>query len=656
MRWSLAIFICLTFMQSAAAEPIRVQSSDSSPKPARPGLEAFEHDRVPKAPHSTKAGVRVTRVSPPLAAPPPKDDPPRTGAPALHGLDLSGYVPETVLPFPVEPGGGFAVGILSQELSRAVAQGLVDAPEPANPVPPRPAAPTAATPTSVSRNNIVITTAIDREFGGRSDLRQPTHQGTLCLPDSFFDISSWGAASEPSSLGQLRGRLLMEDGRPSEPGMRALVRYYIAMGFGAEATALAGFISDPSERAVLQILAEIVDHGESESVGLNAQIVCQGKVALWSMLAQPVDRGDRPVDVGHILSTFSELPVHLRIHLGPALSERLREIGFPDEAQIALNATTRGGTGTPAQDLTAARLGLSGTTADVAREELEALSKGTDLIAAEALLELLLDAERRSVPPETDWVADAPSLVRATQGTETAAALNLAALRGRIALGQFDALRAALNEWSPGLNDARRRALASMAISAAGEVADAPTFLRTELALSKIAAPDLIAPPARANVAERLIGLGLPTRALTYLDQDAPRRLRAAALTDLARFDEAISLLSEDETPEALADLGRVFLRDGQTSAAVDAFARASEIARASRAAMRDADWVWLSTYGEAGLADAARSLLGAGTPDDAGEKLGNARLLERAQNSRAQAEALLATTRIDRNGPEFTN
>jgi tetratricopeptide (TPR) repeat protein len=580
----------------------------------------------------------------------------------LHEVMLSEtpVVFETLDTFEFAQSGGHAVEMLARELSRAVAQGLVDAPDTSRPLPePSPLLPFAQS-LEPGRSNLSITTAIDRDIGATRERPPPTRAGSVCLPDSEVDLVRWGDPSDRTLLGTLRTEAFVEDGSASEKGVLALTRYYLAMGFGAEAYQLAELISDPTQRALLQTLAEIMDHGESDNALLDGQVFCNGKIALWSMLAHPVPVSDKPADTDGILAAFSELPLHVRIHLGPVLSQRLRALDFKTEAQIALNAVTRGGGHSQAQELTSARLGLTGTTAETARGTLEDLSRGTDLVAAEALLELLLDAERRETPPDPAWVEDAPSLVRATQGTETAANLNLASLRGRIALGQFDLLREALNEWSPGVDDQARRVLASAAIGAAGAMAEKALFLRTELALSKVADPFGMRDAERIEVARRLMDLGLPDRALVYLAQepisDSERQVRALALSDMGRRDEAIALLSNATSTELLSSLGSILLKDGRADEAAQVLRKASETEAASLAAIRDADWSWLEANAPAPLATASRVLRDAATDLTEGLGDGNADLLRSAAQRRGQAAVLLDTTEFSKTVPPFTN
>lgn len=594
----------------------------------------------------------------------PSPPAPTTGEPIFNPDPAAGRFPDRTFSSLAEPAfvtrDSHAIRMLSRELSRAIAQGLIDAPDPNRAVPASSTGPILGEGLESGRSNLTITTAMDRDMGARRARPLPTMSGSVCLPDREFEVIAWGDPNDRKVLGRLRTDAFDDTGEPSPSGMLDLIRYYLAVGFGAEASALTRFIEDPAQRELLRAMADIVDHGRTDRRILNGQAFCKGKAALWSLLAHDIDPDDKPSDTDYILSAFSELPLHMRVHLGPILSKRLQRLGFDAEAQIALNAVTRGGANTPAQDLTAARLGLSGTAPQTARDELEDLSRGTDLIAAEALLELLLDAERRGVPPDPAWVADAPSLVRATQGTDTAADLNLAGFRGRIALGAFDSLREALNEWSPGLTETARRDLAAAAVAAAGEVADDPTFLRTELAFAKILDAGPISKSPRLRVAERLIGLGLYDRALGYLPPDPyseeERLLTARALSGLKRLDAAIALLTGLESPDTLRALGELYLRADRAQDAIDAFTRASEIERASLAAFGSGDWAWLERHSDDLLSAAARDLAGVGPEADDLLSAGNVALLERAAERRKHAETLLRQTDFGESAGAFTN
>lgn len=541
-----------------------------------------------------------------------------------------------------------AVAALSEQLARAISQGLIDPVESGSIVRSDGEEATSGSP----RRNFMVQTGFDRDLMVSSGQVASTSLGSRCITEQLLGLGEWGDPKQARDLGRLRGAAIAEDGALTDTGARDLARYYIVLGFGSEAAMLARRLPPGTERELLLAMAEVIDRGQSPAPILDGQLQCNGEVALWAALARPFEASEAPRETETILAAFSGLPYHLRLHLGPILSERLRAAGQTSAARMALNAVTRAGTGSIQQDLTAARLGLTGTNASEARNELERLSHGTDMASAEALLELLLDAERRGVPPKPAWIDDAPSLIRATKGTELSKALSLAALRGHIPLGRFDALRLRLITEQPGVTEQTRGEISILALSAAVMDADDETFLRTELAFSPDAPPRLLEPGVALTVAERLAGLGLPFKALEYLPE-SPANLEESALAALMHsetraLEQAWEVLATHPDGDLAMVRGDVLLQQGNLMAAQEAFLEAGSPLRASQTAMRAGEWQWLASHGAEGLHDAVAVLI-APAPEvsDIGAP-GNAALAEGAARRRAAIAALLKSPVID--------
>ncbi|NNE78747.1 MAG: hypothetical protein HKN18_00605 [Silicimonas sp.] len=555
-----------------------------------------------------------------------------------------------------------SVDFIGREFSRAASQGMVDA----DPMSRRSPHSSGAVDTAdlEGRTNLSIITAFDRGFVVPRDEVSATHEGSVCFSNSDVDLLSWGDTTDMRYLGKLRGAAVAEDGGISPDGARALARYYIALGFGSEAEIAAGAMDDERSGALLLAMAQIMDHGFSQSSILQGQILCDGKVALWAALAGPIDPSYIPTSTEEILSTFSALPPHLRAHLGPLLAERLRAVGLEDDARRAVNAVARGGLQSNESELVAARLRLAGTRHNEARDVLSDLSNGTDVTAAEALLELLEDAERRGMAPNPAWVEDAPSLTRATEGTDVAVELNLAGLRGRIVLGQFDELRNALSLSSPGLNDQTRGALSASALIAAAEVAEDVAFIKSEIGFSKLVDVQSMTRDGRYAVALRLLSLGLAERAKAYLP-DVPaspieRTATAEVLFATGRTGEAITLLAGRLEPEAAEKLGMIYARDGQDGLAVNAFEGGGHLDQAAKAAIRAGEWNWIAAReleGASGqLSEAMRGLLAEQDDQNASNGPENGALVRASQVRRSQIRALLAETELTDVPVPFTN
>ena len=555
-----------------------------------------------------------------------------------------------------------AVALLSRGLSRATAQGLIEPerlPEKrrtANPL-------KGSEQLAEGRSNISIVTGLDRDLLSSSLETRPTDQGQVCFPDAEVDLAAWGDTSDFRTLGSLRRNAFAEDGAVRPEGAQAVARYYIALGFGSEAKVAASYMNEGFQKELILALADIVDHGFSTSSILDGQVFCEGAVSLWAALARPISPEGTPKSKKSVLATFSALPPHLRAHLGPVLAERLRSVGLEDEARNAVNAVARGGLQSNESELVTARMELDGTRPEKARGTLVDLSNGTDVTAAEALLELLLDAERRGMAPNPAWVEDAPSLARATEGTDVAAAVNLAGLRGRIELDQFEKLRKALEDETPGLTDATRNDLAVSALVAAAERADDVVFLTSEVGLSKLFDIDTIERGSRFEIARRLLNIGLPDRAEIYLPtipEDIEEVTTVAnTWNDLGRSDQAIALLSGQAQKDTARRLAEILSQTGMNEEAIVAYQNSGALTEATNAALRAGNWDWITNNtgdGEEELAETAERLTSSLPQPTSADEPMNGALIRSSQVRRKSARMLLERTQISNSPLSFTN
>ncbi len=643
---------------------VRVSTSVSA------ALVADVHPRVPGKPNAMDGiaamletpadGDAVQDVQIGSAPSMPRDAPASPGLPAVgellldQGLSLRDGARALLLDelaFP-SPSQSTAVTLIGRQLSRAASQGLI---EPDQNTAPRDIMRSADNLAMHDRANLSVTTSIDAAINPELSTVPPTENGAKCLSNTAVDVASWGDPSDVKAHGRFRAGAIAEDGSIDPSGALDLSRYYVAMGMGAEARVVARYLRE-NDRRLLTALADIMDRGRSDADILTGQVFCDGRVALWALLARPLP-SDRPVSTDTILATFSALPPHLRTHLGPVLSERLRQAGLPEDVRQVVNAMTRGGDHTDRSELTSARLDLEGTKAERARGSLARLSNGTDLTAAEALLELLQDAEDRGLPPNPAWVLDdVPSLVRATEGTEVAAELNLAGLRGLIALGYFNAFRTAVAEPTPGLNADSRRELAALVLAKAVADGSDEDFLKTEIGMTRLAGPTDLERGLRYDIAQRLLSMGLPSRALAYISNDSqdPENVTVAANVYLAlgQPETALSLLNE--TAEQSGLRGDAHLTAGDLASALPAYSKADRTSDALVSALRLGDWNWIATNGNDELASAVR-VLNDPVPVPA-EPESNGALIETSRELRAQARSLLQRTEPANIGSTFTN
>ncbi len=531
-----------------------------------------------------------------------------------------------------------AVELLGNEFSRAATQGLIDAQE----------TPSQSNQTDISGNlgeraNLSVINGIDRDIATSPNV-PPTATGAICLSDRDVDVANWGDAKDHRQLGKLRTQAIAENGDVTSKGALKLARFYLAMGFGSEAKDLARLVESPRDSDIVMALADIIDTGTSDSPALKGQVFCEGAVALWAALAQPLSNDEVPKSTNAILSAFSNLPFHLRVHLGPHLPERFRKAGLNEQARKVLNATLRSGPKSVESKLAKAKLELSGPKPVQARNELVDISNGTDVSAAKALLELLEDAQRDQRPPDVAWVEDVPSLVRATEGTEIASALNLAGLMGLIRLSRFDDVRLALKEDAPGLTDLTRSSLAASALSEAAEVASDAEFIRSVIGFPKYIDDISLERNERFQIAERLASLGLFQRAASFLPRlpasVSERRTTSAVLSNLGQTASAIEVI-EDEPQELLPELGELYAQRGYIQEALASFSDGGQNEVATRLAIQAGEWDWVAQNGDDNTS-AATQALRSSIETDTGLPI-NGALIRQSEKRRDQAKKLLS-------------
>lgn len=546
--------------------------------------------------------------------------------------------------------------LLSKEFSRAVSQGLISPNASAEHVtgealPPRKAA---------SVKNLNVVTGIDRDTGQKRNA-EPTHAGQTCVIDSAVDVVSWGDPNDDRLLGKMRTDALAEDGTMTQIGILNLARYYVMLGFGAEAESLAAQLDSPPDAALLTTLAEIVDYGEASTDHLSGQLGCDGSIALWAALARPFPTEDAPDDSSAILRAFAALPRHLRSHLGPFLSERFRNAGLSTEARTVLNIASRGDDGSHTHDLIAARLGLESTGADDARNALADLATNTDVTAAEALLELLNDAIENGRVPEASWVDDAPSLIRATRGTPAAADLNVARLFSELTLQRFEEVRLDLQKDAPGVTPVLKLEISRRAVLGATRDGDDATFLRTEIGYQALVGIDYLTSMERLEISQRLSDIGLHERALMYLPEDAEetgdRIVSAGVLARAGRFNEGLEIVADLDGEDVDRLRAEALERADRPMEAAEVYSKLKATSHATTLAAQVANWDWIANHTESEVAADLSLLI-----DDAESQrenmpdATNTRLLSQTEDRRLAALRLLSETEVDRQLRAFTD
>ena len=390
---------------------------------------------------------------------------------------------------------------------------------------------------------------VEEEPGFIEDPDSPlTADGRSCIPDDRLTLAAWGGdAPVAQGMANARAALEGEFDIPDPVAVDRAIRYYLHLGFGAEARQMATvYKSLPDDRRLYDELGRILDGEPVTDNLLQPMAGCDGIAALWGILALPEPLRGQPENTGAALQAFVALPKHLRHALAGQLVARFEARHDDTSARIVTDSVLRATPDPdPATRLLVARQAQDGGVA------LEDIVAGGGHGADGAIVAL---AERRLNAAEA---VDAQTLV-ALQAflKERAGGEDEARLRRLVVLAlgsttQFDAAFAAL----PGAPDAAADLWGWLARTGGDDSLLRHAVLATDAPTPRIPAA------TRLQLANRLTDLGLPEPALHWLNRadmstaPDPERL-AAARAHMARRDarEALRLIAgmEGEVPDAL--------------------------------------------------------------------------------------------------------
>ena len=453
-----------------------------------------------------------------------------------------------------------------------------------------------------------VRTAIERAGAQRS---RDTARG-LCLPAELFDVASWGDEGDGfQTVREARSSLVDGNGEVSEEAILRLARAYVHAGFGAEARAIleAYDASAPNDRIVAGI-ARLVDspewHSRSVSSAIPLQRHCSTPAVIWSILASNVGHSTKEeTNVDAAQREFGRLPIHLRHRLAPALSARLRALGFRDAANAVRLAAGRAGRApSEAMALEEAKSSIAPTSAETGI--LVEVSAGRGSAALQAQTEVLLQLARAGQSLDASLKQTIEAQLKEGIGTTEAKDLHKAYVRALAAGGDHAAALTSLEQMSrssqafdyslPSLLNEFLRHMTRHAGNGEFMVL-APSALQGPLGAE-------VRPNVRRALRDRIEQLGFEELAQSVLDVGSvsPARIddAGAANSSGTRFSapEATYPKNEAERTAALARRGRKLSELGSYVEAARVYERADLPQNAAEAYWRAGRW-----------ADAARLL-----------------------------------------------
>lgn len=543
---------------------------------------------------------------------------------------------------------------LLQQISRGVAQGVVEIAEPAT-------LPESGDRNRLEREGVRISVG-DIPGVKAATVRDPdaplSATGLVCPPDTALAIADWGLPGPPAEqFGPGRSGLLAEFDAPVEPAVLRAARTYVALGFGAEARQFLDFLptSEETDRAFLRALTHLVDLEPARPNPFKGLEGCDTAAALWSAVALAADGQATAADVAAldkaaVARSFSALPVHLRRHLGPALVNLLLSQGDEETARRLRDATLRApGEGGPEVTLMDADYHLAtgkddkaGALADTVLNENGPGREDAAVTRVEAAFQ-----GDRAVP------ADLPEALAAyrqdARGTEDEARLARALILAAAMAGDFETAFATLPD-APGT----AADLWTLAVEGVGD----GLFLERAVAAAAAVPPDL--PPGVAlAVALRLEDLGFAAEALAWLgpigiaSPEEARLLAAKARLRMQDARAAVTALSGMTSPEAESLRAVAILQLGDAAGAVKALDRAGDSEARVRAEIRTKDWSGIAETGPEAWKAAAGLVAPVPNPAEAaGPITRGTALVEESAGARATIKALLDATPAPEAGP----
>lgn len=523
---------------------------------------------------------------------------------------------------------------LFSQISRAASQGLLEAelPDKENAVeatnrlqstPLNTIEPTAPEippqPEIQDKMHVRVRTAVDRD---QKQLMPPqtAMSDFSCPASNFLAIETWGEPPQDGLLlSEFRSSTLGEFDQSLVQGVEKLAKYYLYLSFGAEAKmVLDEFEVFVPNTQFLRLIADVMDEGYSDSYGLLSEFSqCSVSAAFWATAARKDLNNARDIPDEQVASYFSGLPLHLRQHLGPQLSERFLKIGDIKTAKIIQNALSR----VDAQhgdvfDLLSAEMQLSDGNIDQAISTLTDISKKDGPSAAEALIRSidLRTEQGQSIDRITAEIAEV--LMIEHRGTPLEGDLARVSILARIFSGDpslaLEALARPNTQNLLTMDDQMK--LVNAATVKFTLAFDDLMFAKAALALSDTGVDQYLTDGTKSQISKRMLSIGFPNLASRFANfdedlTDQKRLLLGQIAMQNGNQTDAIMYLLGIEGQEAARLRAQLYLELGMPQKAAGEFTLANQSIAADNASFIAEDWGRLSTSRNKNLAMVAGHL-----------------------------------------------
>jgi hypothetical protein len=460
--------------------------------------------------------------------------------------------------------------------------------------------------------NINIQTSMDRDSNRGRSLTEDTGRPDHCVPAAYFDVSRWGVEdTDRADIGRLRSGLLGEFDEPQQEAILGLAKYYIYLTFGAEAQSLLNeYLVDDAAVPYLISLAAFLDQGEADRRLVSNQLLCGGPAVMWAFLTIDGEINELPLLRDDIIQTYFELPVHLQIHLGYDLLEKLVNARELEAARLVRNTVMRI-PGEHDELLLKMDEFLKPETGTAALDQVDPpVSSPNALRDAEATADLLEFSLRGSGPIEQGLIENGRALAFQYRGSEVGIRLKKAEIRSLLANAQFDQAHSEVKlAYNSGQIDKDTQLWGrEVFFQELVESGDDAVFLKYVFDPEFDAVSNRVMSSTRLAIAERLTSLGFFNQAELLIAKPEFREKENASIAN-ARI--ALGLGSSERVPEILEGqtgpmvqkiLAESTAVAGKHSEASDLFQSAGMLEKAYDQAWLAEDWSRLGESSEASI------------------------------------------------------
>ncbi len=438
-----------------------------------------------------------------------------------------------------------------------------------------------------------------------------TQVGDACFPDDEVDLGTWGHEDRiPDQFADAKQNLAGEFDKPDPEAVARAARFYIYLGFGAEAyQVLTAFRTESRQRDRLLTLSLIMEGKDDPDGAFAGMAACDNAAALWSILADPSQTRAQTLNKRAVLRTFSGLPLHLRRYLGARLAEEFRLEGDLQTATTLVASIVRGpGNPGPAVRLTEAELKIARGEDNAAALDLADLSSDAGPEAVKAKILMVSRQIDSDDPIDPLSITTFDALAQEYKGTEMEPSLRLVQTKARAALGDFDGAFDRL----PATPDAAETVWRLLV-----KAPEAP-FLTHATAVDEAERRKLPL-VLRRDIATRLLEGGFGSLARSWLQSEAdqpgqadPKDRLLLAQAALQERNPALvrELLAGLSSGEALNRMAEAEMMAGNTKTAARSFEELGDVVREQHATRVSAEWPQIAATTDDPWAPAARLLV----------------------------------------------